>query len=361
MQKKGYGAHGRGRREIGVGARSGGRWTDRLLASVVLSAVAVFCVGAAEPSAEAFIRSRTRSCRPVFWPQGCLYIQPDSELLGSDLDPALVENAIQNGITAWNDHLGASSFLRLRYLPPRGPQEINPLDGLQLIKFRRNRFCRPPTATNSMEVCFDQSATAVTTVTFINRPSDPATDGLIVDADIDFNAVDFHFFDADSGPPPLGGRTPVDLWNTVTHELGHVMGLEHPCSLFPGAVAACAVDAQGSPAPLCTQVESERFRDPRLQTLYEATMYPTAAAGEVTKRQPHADDVAGIITAYPLVSDPRICRLPTVVQYAGCAAAASAPPGAGTALSLTGALLGAILLRRRARRRRALSGGDACP
>lgn len=109
MQKKGYGAHGRGRREIGVGARSGGRWTDRLLASVVLSAVAVFCVGAAEPSAEAFIRSRTRSCRPVFWPQGCLYIQPDSELLGSDLDPALVENAIQNGITAWNDHLGPAA------------------------------------------------------------------------------------------------------------------------------------------------------------------------------------------------------------------------------------------------------------
>ena len=352
MQRPEHGGCGHGGRASAARAGCSRRWTARFSAQVVLGAVVTLGVLVAEPRAEAFIRSRTRSCRPVFWPQGCLYIQPDSELLGSDLVPELVENAIQNGITAWNDHLGVSSFLQLRYLAPRGPQEINPLDGLQLIKFRRNRFCRPPTATNSMEVCFDQSATAVTTVTFINRPSDPASDGLIIDADIDFNAVDFQFYDADSGPPPTSGRTPVDLWNTVTHELGHVMGLEHPCSLFPGAVAACAVDDQGSPAPDCSQVERERYRDPRLQTLYESTMYPTAAPGEVTKRQPHADDVAGIITAYPRVSDPRTCRLPTVVQNAGCAASAPGSQGLGAAVSLAGTLLAAIFLRLLGRRQR---------
>ncbi len=352
MQITEHGDRGRGGRASAARGRRSLRWTGRFSAAVVLVAAGVLGALAAEPRAQAFIRSRTRSCRPVFWPQGCLYVQPDSELLGSDLAPDRVENAIQNAITAWNDHLGVSSFLQLRYLAPRGPQEINPLDGLQLIKFRRNRFCRPPTATNSMEVCFDQSATAVTTVTFINRPSDPASDGLIIDADIDFNAVDFHFYDADNGPPPTGGRTPVDLWNTVTHELGHVMGLEHPCSLFPGAVAACAVDDQGSPAPDCSQVERERFRDPRLQTLYESTMYPTAAPGEVIKRQPHADDVAGIITAYPRVSDPRTCRLPTVVQNAGCAASAPASTGFAASLSLAGTLLGVIFLRLLGRRQR---------
>lgn len=352
MQTKVPGDCGRGGRAAAARVRRSLPGTGRIGAKAVLGAVVALGILAAPPRAEAFIRSRTRSCRPVFWPQGCLYVQPDSELLGSDLAPERVESAIQNGINAWNDHLGVSSFLQLRYLPPRGAQEINPLDGLQLIKFRRNRFCRPPTPTNSMEVCFDQSATAVTTVTFINRPSDPAADGLIIDADIDFNAVDFHFYDADSGPPPTDGRTPVDLWNTVTHELGHVMGLEHPCSLFPGAVAACAVDDQGNPAPDCSQVERERYRDPRLQTLYEATMYPTAAAGEVVKRQPHADDVAGIITAYPRVSDPRTCRLPTVVQNAGCAAAAPGSTGLGAAVSLAGALLAAIFLRLLGRRQR---------
>lgn len=334
-----------------------GRRADGLFMAGVLGAIiggTILGLGAATPEAAAFVRSRTRSCQPVFWPQGCLYVQPDGDLLGTDMEPELVEGAIQNGINAWNDHLGASSFLQLRYLPPRGAQEINPLDGLQLIKFRRTRFCRPPTPTSSMEVCFDQSATAVTTVTFINRPSDPSTDGMIVDADIDFNAVDFHFYDADHEPPPTGFRTPVDLWNTVTHELGHVMGLEHTCSLFLGAIAECAVDDKGQPAPDCSEVEMMRLRDPRLQTIYEATMYPTAAPGELTKRQPHADDVAGIITAYPRVRDPMSCRLPTVAQNAGCTAAA--PAAATNRLSalvgLVGTLFFALFFARRALRPR---------
>ncbi len=292
----------------------------------------------------------------MFWPQSCLYIQPDGDLLGADLAPATVVAAIQNGVQAWNDRLGVSSFLQLRYLAPRGQQEVNPLDGLQLLKFRRDRWCRPPTATTSMQVCFDQSATAVTTVTFINRPTDPTVDGRIIDADIDFNAVNFRFYDADQGPPAVSnGRSPVDLWNTVTHELGHVMGLEHPCSLFPGALAECVVDGQGVPVPDCSTVEQDRYRDLTLQTIYEATMYPTSAPGETTKRLPHADDVAGIITAYPKVKDPMTCKLPLVAQNAGCAAPATAAPR--SAPLLAGALLGLVAALRalralRARRRR---------
>ena len=211
-------------------------------------------------------------------------------------------------------------------------------------------------ATTSMQVCFDQSATAVTTVTFINRPTDPTVDGRIIDADIDFNAVNFRFYDADQGPPAVSnGRSPVDLWNTVTHELGHVMGLEHPCSLFPGALAECVVDGQGVPVPDCSTVEQDRYRDLTLQTIYEATMYPTSAPGETTKRLPHADDVAGIITAYPKVKDPMTCKLPLVAQNAGCAAPATAAPR--SAPLLAGALLGLVAALRalralRARRRR---------
>lgn len=355
----------RGRRRFRMGGCAPGdalRRAGRLIAAAL---VGVALGAAAQPEAGAFVRSRTRSCQPVFWPQGCLYIQPDSELLGSDLDPASAEAAIKNAIAAWNDHLGVSSFLQLRYLAPRGPQEVNPLDGLQLLKFRRNRFCRPVTATTSMEVCFDQSATAVTTVTFINRPSDPSVDGMIVDADIDFNGVDFRFYDADRGLPPLSGRPPVDLWNTVTHELGHVMGLEHTCSLFAGGIPACVVDDQGRPVPDCSEVELDRSHDPRLQTLYEATMYPSAAPGETTKRQPHADDVAGVITAYPRVRDPMTCRLPAVVPY-GCAAASPAFSAAASpalsaataawqraALGLAGAVFLALCsLRALARRQR---------
>lgn len=341
-------AHGTAAARAGDRAGVAGQRVGRLLALGALSAV-FFVAG--EQSAQGFARSRTRSCQPVFWPQSCLYIQPDGDLLGEDLAPATVGAAIQNGVRAWNDHLGVSSFLQLRYLAPRGPQEVNPLDGLQLLKFRRDRWCRPPTATTTMQVCFDQSATAVTTVTFINRPTDPSTDGRIIDADIDFNAVNFRFYDADAGPPPAGsGRSPVDLWNTVTHELGHVMGLEHPCSLFPGALSECVVDDQGVPVPDCSTVEQDRHRDLRLQTIYESTMYPTSAPGETTKRQPHADDVAGVITAYPKVKDPMTCRLPLAAQNAGCAAPA-APAEHSAAPLLAGAMLALCAALRTLRRR----------
>jgi hypothetical protein len=318
-------------------------------AAVLLTAAAPADFEGLSPRpAAAYVRSRTKSCRPIFWPQSCLYIQPDGDLLGSDMDPGAVLGAIHNAIGAWNDRIQIGSFMQLRYLPPDGPKQVDPLDGVQLIKFHRDRFCRPATATTPMEMCLDASATAVTTVTFINRPNDPNTDGLIIDADIDLNAVDFQFYDADSPPPATTTRPPIDLWNTLTHEMGHMMGLEHTCSLFAGSVQSCAVDDQNQPVPSCAEVEMNRNTDPRLQTIYETTMYPSADPSETTKRLPHADDVAGIINTYPKVNDPLTCQLPPSVRTAGCTAVSgrAAPP---LLLPLVTGLLFAFGWRRRRR------------
>ena len=78
-------------------------------------------------------------------------------------------------------------------------------------------------------------------------------------------------------------------------------------------------------------------------------MYPTATPGEVTKRLPHADDVAGIITAYPRVRDPMTCRLPIVSQNAGCTAAPLTTKQQAAPL-LAAAILLALALRRHGRR-----------
>ncbi len=78
--------------------------------------------------------------------------------------------------------------------------------------------------------------------------------GVIVDADIELNGVD-HSFATD------GDLNRWDIQNTVTHEVGHLLGLGHS-------------------------------RDP------EATMFATAREGETKKRELSEDDIAGICFIY---------------------------------------------------------------
>lgn len=78
--------------------------------------------------------------------------------------------------------------------------------------------------------------------------------------DLELADFAYHFTITDY-PGPLD----TDLQNTVTHELGHALGLDHS-------------------------------KDP------EATMYWTAAAGEVSKRDLADDDIEGLCTLYKTLS-----------------------------------------------------------
>ena len=62
------------------------------------------------------------------------------------------------------------------------------------------------------------AAAAITTVTYINKPTDATADGRIIDADIELNAVNNYFYNADQAAPNTGQRKATDLWNTLTHE-----------------------------------------------------------------------------------------------------------------------------------------------
>ena len=64
-----------------------------------------------------------------------------------------------------------------------------------------------------------QGALAITTVTFESRG------GRILDADIEVDDANFTFTACDPGP---GCAVHFDLKNTLTHEAGHVLGLDHP-------------------------------------------------------------------------------------------------------------------------------------
>src|SRR6266545_4061144 len=72
--------------------------------------------------------------------------------------------------------------------------------------------------------------------------------GTLLDADIELNALDFKIaVDHQSlGPAQL---CESDLANTFTHEIGHLMGLDHTC--WNGSDARLNDDL-GDPLPLCS-------------------------------------------------------------------------------------------------------------
>ncbi len=98
---------------------------------------------------------------------------------------------------------------------------------------------------------YTRSVYALTSVTF------RASSAIIADADIELNGVNFTFTNEDNANATL-----VDVRNTMTHEVGHFIGLDH----------------------------SEH---------QDATMFGMAPEGELSKRELKPDDIEALCTIYP--------------------------------------------------------------
>jgi hypothetical protein len=177
----------------------------------------------------------------------------------------------------------------------------------------------------NVHACWDHgpATIALTTTTFSFRT------GYILDADIELNASGngrgFLFTTVDS--PPCAGPlstdcVAADLQNTMTHEVGHVVGLDH-------------VDVLGS------------------------TMEPTAPPGETHKRIIDVGSAAGFCDAYPRGLPPTQCgESPELGRHFKTVGLGPGLPGMGCgaapgAFLPAAALLGLLALVRR----RGRSGG----
>ncbi|GMV42036.1 MAG: hypothetical protein AMXMBFR64_37520 [Myxococcales bacterium] len=131
--------------------------------------------------------------------------------------------------------------------------------------------------------------------------------GVIVDADIELNDQEFDF--SVSAVPPTG-RT--DLRNTVTHEAGHFLGLDH-------------------------------------SKLPKATMYAKAPSGETIKRDLEQDDIDGLCSIYEGLATCDVdCDGPSgSTSGGGGGGCAGAGGGAGPAALLLLALTRAFRASRR--------------
>jgi hypothetical protein len=101
--------------------------------------------------------------------------------------------------------------------------------------------------------------------------------GELLDADIELNGEGFDFVLADEGCAEA-----VDLRNVMTHEVGHLLGLDHP---------------------------------PRTPRNVETTMFGNAPLCETTKRTLAEGDIEGLCTIYPRGQPTEQCFAPGTLGF----------------------------------------------
>lgn len=273
----------------------------------------------------------SKSGVPLYWAQGCVQIwwatEGTTAIAGED-----EREAIARTIETWNQGTAACSYLNLVDMG-EADREVG-TDGVNLIKFRDESWCRPAVGDDD-PICHAANAAGLTTVVYIDDPDHPR-DGEIVDADVELNGLDFAI--SINGQTESGSACQADLENTLTHELGHLLGLDHTC-LKPDEDPR--TDGNGDPSPLCAATTDPVIRD--------ATMYPEQNCGETKKASLTDDDIDGICAAYPIDDDPGTCGPPEDLDTGCCGTAPASAPLLPAAL--TGLLL-ARRPRRFARRRR---------
>jgi hypothetical protein len=289
----------------------------------------ILCIAS---TASAYVRSRTAKGVAVSWPGSCAYVTPDSagtpDMTNDVLFPVLMKS-----MANWQNAVGDQAYLKLVYDTPM-PLEAH-LDGINTVKFRTDRWCHPDDA-QQKDVCYSAAAAGITTVFYVQDGSSHA--GTILDADIELNDINFTFAVLPTTATEDPNRPFADLENTVTHELGHLQGLDHTCK--DSATPPQEVDQSGNPPPDCTMLTTLPLEEQT--TIKLATMYNYASPGEISKRSPELDDVAAIADAYPPADDPGSCKPINLDDYksAGC----SIGGRASRSLAAIGLLLGALAL-----------------
>jgi hypothetical protein len=221
-------------------------------------ALAVVVAGVSSPAA-AFVCTRTPDFGPsVAWPRRDITLHRAGD--GAEVDVDDFDEVIADAAAAWTGVTCSDLVV-----------EAGRPTSRRLVGFDWHRGSDDPANENLVVFRNDApadpldawvhtlGALAITTVTF-----DSST-GVLVDADIEVNDTAFEF--TTCNPEDADCVVEFDLLNTLTHEVGHVVGLDHPLPQEPGAS--------------------------------EATMFASAPRADTAKRTLATDDEDGLCTIYP--------------------------------------------------------------
>lgn len=261
--------------------------------TVAFLAAAGIMVGVSAP-ASAYVRTRTSAGVPTAWKNPCVNMEFSLGAFPEFLDAAGYLEAAQLGGAAWTQAMldGVTRCTNAVLTVESNTEVGGPVgkDGHNRIIFRQNEWCRDPAPTNGEARCYDASALAITTVFQLKNS------GEILDTDIEVNGVNFTWGDF-VGRPGLVSYSSHDFQGAITHELGHVLGLEHNCYqlayLSNGTPVPRPVDNLGNPVPDCGGDNPPSITE---ATMYVSVNSPTA---EVGLRTLSPDDIQGVCEIYP--------------------------------------------------------------
>ncbi|HKE19744.1 MAG TPA: hypothetical protein VKB80_32930 [Kofleriaceae bacterium] len=278
-----------------------------------------------------FVRTEATVTRvPLAWRSGCaqIWFHEDGT---THLDGDLEFDEMERVLTRWRHDIQSCSYFDLRF---QGLRKAGVgLDGYNMVIFHEDSWSRPATDEDPEEP-YDPAAAGLTTLFFIDDPASKRN-GTLLDADVELNAVNFAI--AVDHHSNVVGRCESDLANTFTHEIGHLMGLDHTC--WTGA-GVRLTDNEQQPLPLCSL-------DPNLPaTVRDATMFNFQDCGETKKASPEPDDISGVCAIYPIEDNPHECLPAELEPGASCAVSA----GNGWA-GAPGMIALALVVARRRRRR----------
>ncbi len=274
-------------------------------------------------SADPYVRSRVTSgdasTQCLYWTVNRITWQQSS--VGNPQTPGDTEfTAVRNSFQSWQDifaNCGNLDIVEGPVVDDRSVGYEQRGENRNLVLFRTRKCdavvpsgaaCKDDDSCANEFDCWDhgEGTIGITLTTYDERS------GIIYDSDIELNAVGFTFTTTNGGTcgPTSTNCVSTDVQNTVTHEVGHFVGLDHTSAI-------------GS------------------------TMNPRAPLGETSKRTVDSGSASFVCAAYPKGRASQACLHPAAEEELGAKGLNCASAGAGAWLP---AVAGWALLAVRRRR-----------